>query len=123
MSIANLIAGPHLIGLVFLIVGSIMRMYPPKYINGMYGYRTNSSMKNQETWDEANRFSARYTQRCGIVLVIIGIISVMILNNVSVPVKVLKWLKPLLTLLPLVIAAILLIVVTERHLKKVFTDK
>lgn len=123
MTISNLIAGPQFIGLIFFIAGSLMRMFPPKYINGMYGYRTNSSMKNQETWDEANRFSARYAQRCGILLIIIGIISLIILNNWPVPINVLKWLKPLLTLVPLILAAIFVIIATEKHLKKVFKNK
>lgn len=122
MNITNWIAGPQLIGLIFFIAGSVMRWFPPKNINTSYGYRTNSSMKSQETWDEANRFSARYTQRCGIALVIVGIISVMILNSGSVPTKVLAWLKPLLTILPTILLAALTIIVTERHLKKTFPE-
>jgi uncharacterized membrane protein len=34
------------------------KLFPPKKINNFYGYRTKSSMKDQESWDTANRYSA-----------------------------------------------------------------
>jgi uncharacterized membrane protein len=123
MNLSGWIIGPQLIGLIFFIAGSVTRWFPPKNINPMYGYRTNSSMKNQETWDEANRFSARYMQWCGIILIIIGVISVIIFSNGYVPTNVLAWLKPLLTILPGILLAALTIIVTEKHLKKTFPVK
>ena len=44
--------------LPLLIVSAVFRIFPPKKINRFYGYRTKSSMKNQDTWNEANRFAA-----------------------------------------------------------------
>jgi uncharacterized membrane protein len=43
---------------VFLVAGVIMLLFPPKKINGLYGYRTQRSMRNQESWDKAQRISA-----------------------------------------------------------------
>ena len=44
--------------LVILAVAIIYRLFLPKKINRFYGYRTKLSMKNQDTWDVANKFSA-----------------------------------------------------------------
>jgi uncharacterized membrane protein len=34
------------------------KVFPPKKINYLYGYRTSSSMKNIENWNLANKYSA-----------------------------------------------------------------
>jgi len=44
--------------LFILIVAIVYRIFLPKKINCYYGYRTKLSMKNQDTWNEANRFAA-----------------------------------------------------------------
>jgi uncharacterized membrane protein len=36
------------LGVVILIVGIILLLFPPKEINNIYGYRTSSSMRNKE---------------------------------------------------------------------------
>jgi uncharacterized membrane protein len=48
------------VGTVFLLTGSWMRFFPPKKINGLYGYRTTRSMRTQEAWDFAQRMSANW---------------------------------------------------------------
>lgn len=42
-----------------LILFLIFQQYPPKKINWFYGYRTKRSMRNETTWQEANRYSLR----------------------------------------------------------------
>jgi hypothetical protein len=42
---------PSTSGLIFMLAGFIMLKFPPKKINSLYGYRTSSSMKNQERVD------------------------------------------------------------------------
>lgn len=49
--------------LFMLLLAWVVKRYPPKRINQLYGYRTNRSMKNQEIWDEANRYSASLMYR------------------------------------------------------------
>lgn len=44
--------------LLMTIIGFLFRKYPPKNINGIYGYRTSRSKKNQESWDLAQAFSS-----------------------------------------------------------------
>ena len=49
---------PFVLGIVFLIIGIVLYFFPPKKINYIYGYRTSSSMENQEKWNFAQRYSA-----------------------------------------------------------------
>jgi len=59
-------------GLSFLIAGFVMSKFPPKKINSLYGYRTGSSMKSQETWDFAQRKSANDLKLFGFGMMIIS---------------------------------------------------
>jgi uncharacterized membrane protein len=54
MVIASIIT-TLILSFTMLLFGWIFIYKPPKKINGWYGYRTNMSMKNQETWDYAHR--------------------------------------------------------------------
>ncbi len=49
---------PFVLGIVFLIIGIVFYFFPPKKINYIYGYRTSSSMENQEKWNFAQKYSA-----------------------------------------------------------------
>lgn len=62
-----------LIPLVMLVFGRIFERHAPGRVNGVYGYRTARSMKNQETWDFAHQCCGRIWQRAGIIL---GLVSV-----------------------------------------------
>src|ERR1700754_2388010 len=86
--IATWVLGPQVIGMILLIIGSIQHYFPPKKINNWYGYRTPSAQRNQQTWDEANRYSANYMIKCGITLVIIGLLIACVLNIIAPPIKV-----------------------------------
>ena len=46
-----------LIGPLMLVISLISFYFPPKKINLSYGHRTSMSMKNQDTWKEANKRS------------------------------------------------------------------
>lgn len=47
------------INFAFLIGGGVMWLFPPKKINGIYGYRTSKSMKNQTNWNFAQRYAGK----------------------------------------------------------------
>lgn len=68
----ELLVGPHLIGLLYIIIGALQRYLPPKSPNRWYGYRTITAKTNQETWDEANRYSAIFMMRAGAVALVAG---------------------------------------------------
>lgn len=59
---------PVVAGFVFIVAGLIMLKFPPNKINFLYGYRTNSSMKSQEIWQFAQKYSAREMIKIGSIL-------------------------------------------------------
>ncbi len=61
-----------LTGIVFVIAGWILKKFPPRKINLMYGYWTPLSMKNQESWEAGNRYSAKMMLRSGTLLMLIS---------------------------------------------------
>jgi uncharacterized membrane protein len=66
---------PFITGLVFIITGIILFQFPPKKINGFYGYRTFSSMKSQERWDFAQLYAAKELIKSGIILTVLSLIG------------------------------------------------
>ncbi len=60
---------------VFIIIGLIMLKFPPKKINALYGYRTSSSMKDQERWDFAQIYSAKEMIKLGGLLMLSSLIG------------------------------------------------
>lgn len=96
------------IGIIIAIIGIVLRFYPPKNINNIMGYKTPFSMKNKNTWYEANRF-------CGGLLIFIGIIFI----SASVCFYYMN-LPQNLSMLILCILFIVSIVSTEIHLRKLF---
>jgi uncharacterized membrane protein len=63
-----------LAGLLFLLMGGVIRAFPPKSRKKIYGYRSFLSTRNHETWKEANYFAARHSLRIGCILVGMGIL-------------------------------------------------
>ena len=61
-----------LTGGCFSLAGYITKRFPPKKINHLYGYRTKTSMRNQEVWDFAQRYSAREMIKLGIIMLILA---------------------------------------------------
>ena len=122
MSIINWVIGPQLIGIIILVVGWIMVKYPPKKINYLYGYRTESSMKNQQTWDEANRFSAHLMVRIGCILILVGLVFSLIFSAGILRPTIQNVLRPVLLIGSSIISALILIAITQRHLEKTFPE-
>ncbi len=60
-------------GLLFVLAGIIIYLFPPKEINGLYGYRTAASMKSKECWTFAQHYSARKIIWYGSALILVGI--------------------------------------------------
>ena len=59
---------PIIVGIIFLIAGFLLFKFPPKKINGLYGYRTYRSMKNQENWDFAQICAGKEMLKMGLFL-------------------------------------------------------
>jgi uncharacterized membrane protein len=70
-------------GLVFLLMGYLIRHYPPKSTKTWYGYRSFLSTRNQEMWDAANKDAAMVSRQVGFILVIIGICCALLFRRQS----------------------------------------
>ena len=101
-------------GLVFLIMGFIMYKWPPRTINWLYGYRTGSSMKSQERWVFAQKYSAMQMMKSGGALLLMGLAMALFGADI-----------PLITgagTVGLLISAGYLLITTERAIKKRFDN-
>lgn len=59
-----------LIPVLMIIIGKMMYMHTPKTINGVYGYRTSMSMKNEDTWKFAHDYCGRLWYKIGLIMLI-----------------------------------------------------
>ena len=69
------------IPIIVLIMGLGMYFFPPKKINSFVGYRSNKSMKDQESWDYAQKMSGFISVILGFVMLISTIIAYTILKQ------------------------------------------
>ena len=74
---------PFIILIAFTAGGIILFLYPPKEINGIYGYRTPRSMKNQANWDYAQKLGGKYMMIFAVVISITQILCGFIVNRLS----------------------------------------
>jgi len=123
MNVSNYILGPHLVGIIMLLLGLIMTKFPPKKINNWYGYRTASSMKNQQTWDEANRYSAKMMVIMGLILLIAGFLLTVLVNYLITDKQKAEGLMMGITIAMGILPAAIMIARTESHLDKTFNNK
>lgn len=106
-----------------MLMGFIQKRFPPKHINSLYGYRMPSAMKNQETWDEANHFSAVYMITLGIITIVAGFVLTISLDMISMKEDRQIAIQTALLVVSAITMAVLLMMGTEKHLSKVFDNK
>jgi uncharacterized membrane protein len=98
--------------LVFLLgLPLFIKFFPPKEINGFYGYRTTFSTKNHDTWREANTYFPQMMLKFVIPTAIIILSLVFCL-----PIKAVVFFAAFLILIPIFTAIFL----TSKHLDKIF---
>jgi uncharacterized membrane protein len=97
--------------LVLFIISFLFYKYPPKKINGLYGYRTYQSMQNQENWDFANTISSKFMLKSTILSFILALIFQ---NTTSIFIDY----KIFIILGIYIIPVIIVIPYTEYHLNK-----
>lgn len=103
---------PLLTGVMYFTIGYLMIKYPPKYNNGIYGYRTSRARKTEAHWVFAQKFSAIMLKKFGMLclpLCTIGILAEGKTNNA-------------LTIIIVVIAlfpAVMTLLLTEKYLKEI----
>ena len=106
--------------LIFLVVGIVFWMCPPKKINGLYGYRTTRSRKSQEAWDFAQRYSAKLMTMFGLAALVLAAVAHWLRNCLCINSDYLMLYDICITLLLPIIVAIPPIILTELELRKRF---
>ncbi|MEC1748360.1 SdpI family protein [Bacillus mojavensis] len=90
-------------GGLMIIAGLFIKLFPPKSINSVYGFRTRRSMSDQRLWDEANRYSAALMILSGLIVLVAGVL--------------LRSSFIILQLIMLIAACIITFMLTEKRLK------
>lgn len=67
-----------LIPLMMIVFGWRFMKKPPKKINGIYGYRTTMSMKNQDTWDFAHQYCGKLWFRIGWIMLLLSVVIMLL---------------------------------------------
>lgn len=62
-----------MIPLVMVGFGAVFLRWPPKEINGAYGYRTARSMASQEAWDFAHAYFGRLWKWTGLGMLLLSV--------------------------------------------------
>lgn len=66
-----------LIPLTMIFFGKAFSKKAPENINSIFGYRTNMSMKNQETWDFAHKYFGVLWLRAGLAILPFAVIPML----------------------------------------------
>jgi uncharacterized membrane protein len=93
-------------------MGLLFKIFPPKKINSIYGYRTTTSMKNQEAWDIAQKIGAINMIIMGIINGLVGLILVVL--NIS---------NNIFELIFFLSTAVIMLIISEIKLKKYLNNK
>ena len=102
------------LGYVLFMLGLtyIFKLFPPKGINHLYGYRTPRSMRNDQTWKFANDYSMGIMRKIAIYCLLLPALGYVLWPNANFLVTVIVHSFALLSIIWL----------TERQLKKHFDD-
>ena len=96
--------------LFVFVAGLILRTFPPNKINWFYGYRTNSSTKNEEVFKYANKVSSELLMLFSTLAFAISFISMEFFNFSK-----LNWL--------IFVGIALTIIITESKIKKLVVTR
>jgi uncharacterized membrane protein len=72
-----------LAAIIFLFMGFFIRRFPPHSAKTWYGYRSELSTKNIDTWHAGNTYAAYISRRIGFILLLTGIGCALIFNQPS----------------------------------------
>ena len=99
------------VGIVFILAGIILYVFPPKKINGLYGYRTQTSMQSQQKWDFAQTYSGKIMILTGLIFTLIAPSKGLFQTNATVDLAI--------GMFCMIIGSILMIVAVEKALRKI----
>ncbi len=99
-------------GIISMIAGFIMYRFPTKKINDLYGYRTASSMKNQQQWEFAQQYSSKEMMKVGVINMLFSVIGL----GIHIP----DTFSMILGLGIMILSVVILFLRTEGAIKKRF---
>ena len=62
---------------LMIVIGKVFIKNPPKTIDGIYGYRTSRSRKNQDTWNFAHLYCGKLWWKIGWVMLPLAVIGML----------------------------------------------
>jgi uncharacterized membrane protein len=104
-----------IVGVAFLLISVFLMRYPPKEINGFYGYRTSRSMQTIEAWDFSQQYSSKIMVIIGIVYTLLGV------SSLFLP-KLDDMLSALISIVVVLGGVFVMFYKTEKQLAKRFDD-
>jgi len=107
------------IGILFALVGGlIFKLFPPKRINHIYGYRSRFAMKAQSIWDEGQKYCANGFILTGIIMSILGLFEHFLFRGMNVVVTIENTVEATEVLLSILV----IYICCEIHLKNMFNE-
>jgi len=98
------------LGLIFLAAGLFFKFFPPPNMNRIYGHRSSFSMKNQDTWDEAQRYSANTMVIVGLIFIAFGFVLNGLIKNLGNNYEMAIFIAGI----------IIMLIFDEGHLRRIF---
>lgn len=99
------------IPIIFIIIGFLLKKYPPMYRNYILGYKSPIFMKNKDAWYEGNRFFGKTIMYGGI----IGVTLYFLVPKTLITENSFQIIYGLI--------AVISIIFTETHLFRLFKNK
>ncbi len=103
-----------LIAIVLNVLALVYKFFPPKKINTWYGYHMRSSMRNEDTWKEANTYASRLLLLLSIVFLAAALISTNFIHYSILELSLYAFV--------LIISCAGIYFLTEMHMKNVFDE-
>lgn len=102
------------VGLAFITAYFVSKVWPPKKINDLYGYRTKRSKKSQEAWEFAQNYANQQMLTIALINLLVGVLGLFL--------PLADALAVILSLSIMMVTLIWLFWRTERALKNKFGE-
>jgi len=110
----NIFQISFLCGGLFLLAAALMFVFPPKKINVLYGYRTVASMKSQERWEFAQKYSTIQMIKSSLFMIVASFAGYLFPDA--------AYIHLIASGIIITVAVVYMFVATERELKKRFSE-
>lgn len=107
------LAAHGLLALIMFGTAYVLMRRPPAAINWLYGYRTHRSMRNPDTWQAGNAYSANLLLRLTLLLPVVQVLAYAILGPKTSLGVAIGY---------VVMEAVLVLIMTERYLAGHFDE-